>query len=107
MNAKIEGTVNLDKIAIAGIKIGDWRDISISVVNHSMPEDSVTIVFTGNNGHRSLEMAQIYIDAEGKVSLTKPIYRYKHDHDDVEKTGKLCKKDGKTPVTIFPQVSSY
>jgi hypothetical protein len=105
-----EGSINLEELFLEGIQIGNWKDIMVSVINHSYPEHSMSIIFSGIEPEGSKyrkDMAQIYIDADGHISLTKPVLRPEHDHDDCEKCGELCEKDSKDPVSIFPKTLAY
>jgi hypothetical protein len=110
MKTTFEGKINLEEIFLEDIQIGDWKDVMVSVINHSYPEHSLSIIFSGidtDGSEYRKDMAQVYINENGNISVRKTIHRPKHDHDDEEKSGNLCSKGSEDPVSIFPKTLSY
>lgn len=127
MRLKVKGEMDLSEVTIEGLRIGEWTDVDLEVHREGRDGEGVRIVLTGiapSGGYRPRrEMAELHIGGDGEISVSKPIYRPNHDHDDSvryhEVRGVTNNPSGRSgghrdedsisehALTVFPEIVDY
>ena len=84
MEIEVKGKFETNTLQINGLAVDNWTEVRMEI-SHSVINDApyTRISMTGiepKTGSR-LEMAEISIHDGGRISVAKPIHRFKHDHN--------------------------
>jgi len=127
MKLKVRGEIDLSEVTVEGLQIGEWSDVALEVNQEGRDGEGIRIALTGiapSSAWRSRrEMAELHIGSDGELSVSKPIYRPHHDHDDSvryhEVRGVRSNPSGRSggqrdedvvsdrALTVFPNIVDY